>query len=412
MIRPPIPDNEAARQLALDELQILDTLEEQAYDDLTFLAAQICDTPIALVSLVDRDRQWFKSHHGLDARETPRELAFCAHAILRDEPLVVEDALKDVRFHDNPLATGAPHVKFYAGAPLILRNNIRIGTLCVIDDHARPLSTSQRQALEALARQVITQLELRLQLQAMTRLDRVKDEFISMVNHELRTPLTSINGALSLLRNQVAGELPQQAVQLVDVAYRNGERLLNIVNDILDVSKLEAGKMEMEMGAIELVPFLHKAIELNRGYCETYGSQLELRPAEAGDLPWVQGDEHRLLQVMNNLISNAAKFTHAGDIIEVSYRREGDSIQIAVTDHGPGIPNNQQQELFSKFRQLSAASNAKAPGTGLGLNICKLIVEQQGGSITCESVPGEQTTFRFTLPEKRALKSPDPAGEI
>ncbi len=408
MIRPSIPDNEAERQRALDELQILDTLEEEAYDDLTYLAARICDTPIALVSLIDRDRQWFKSHHGLDVRETPRELAFCAHAILKDEPLIVEDSLEDARFHDNPLVTGAPHVKFYAGAPLILRDNIRVGTLCVIDDHARPLDASQRKSLEAIARQVVTQLELRLQLQALTRLDRIKDEFVSMVNHELRTPLTSINGALSLLHNQVTGKLPQEAAQLVNVAYRNGERLLTIVNDILDVSKLEAGKMEMQTSPIELVPFLQKAIELNRGYCETCGSQLELRAAEAGDLPWVTGDEHRLLQVMDNLISNAAKFTHAGDTIEVSYRREDGHIRIAVTDHGPGIPHDLQKELFTKFKQFSAASNAKAPGTGLGLNISKLIVEQQGGRIGCESVPGEHTTFHFSLP----LLAGTPPGRI
>ena len=200
MISAPKPQNEAARQQALDELQILDTLEEQVYDDLTLIATEICQTPIALVSLIDRDRQWFKSHQGLDAHETPRELAFCAHAILDDHVFVVEDTLKDERFHDNPLVTGGPNIKFYAGAPLILRNNIRVGTLCVIDDHARPFSDKQRQALEALARQVVSQLELRLQVQALTRLDHAKDEFISIVNHELRTPLTSVYGSLALLR--------------------------------------------------------------------------------------------------------------------------------------------------------------------------------------------------------------------
>ena len=397
MISAPKPDNEAERQQWLDELQILDTLEEQAYDDLTFVAAQICQTPIALVSLIDHDRQWFKSHHGLNARETPRELAFCAHAILDDHPLVVEDTLKDERFHDNPLVTSGPNVKFYAGAPLILRDNIRVGTLCVIDDHARPLSEMQRQALEAIARQVVSQLELRLQLQALTRLDHTKDEFISMVNHELRTPLTSINGSLSLIRNHVVGEIPPQAMQLIDVAYRNGERLLNIVSDILDISKLEAGKMEMQMNSFELGAFLQKAIELNRPYCEAYGCNLELRSTDSSGLAQIRGDENRLLQVISNLISNAAKFTHASDTVEITCLQKGDQVQIGVTDHGPGIPREKQNDLFTKFKQLSHDSNAKAPGTGLGLNICKLIVEQHGGSIACESVPGEHTTFRFTL---------------
>lgn len=398
MISAPLPKNEAARQQSLDELQILDTLEEQAFDDLTLIAAQICQTPIALVSLIDRDRQWFKSHHGLDARETPRELAFCAHAILDDHAFVVEDTLKDERFHDNPLVTSVPNVKFYAGAPLILRGNIRVGTLCVIDDHARPFSEMQRRALEALARQVVSQLELRLQLQALTRLDRTKDEFISMVNHELRTPLTSINGSLALIRNQVTGEIPPQAMQLIDVAYRNGERLLNIVNDILDVSKLEAGKMEMEMAPFEVLPFLQKAIELNRPYCEVYGCKLELRPLDSSSPAQVKGDENRLLQVMSNLISNAAKFTHASDTVEIHVLQNDDQVQVGVTDHGPGIPQDKLKDLFTKFKQLSKDSNAKAPGTGLGLSICKLIVEQHGGNIGCESVPGKHTTFQFTLP--------------
>ena len=400
MISAPKPQNEAARQQALDELQILDTLEEQVYDDLTLIATQICQTPIALVSLIDRDRQWFKSHHGLDARETPRELAFCAHAILDDHVFVVEDTLKDERFHDNPLVTSGPNMKFYAGAPLILRNNIRVGTLCVIDDHARSFSEKQRQTLEALARQVVSQLELRLQLQALTRLDHAKDEFISIVNHELRTPLTSVYGSLALLRNQVTGDIPPQSMQLVDVAYRNSERLLNIVNDILDVAKLEAGKMEMHMSPFEVQPFLQKAIDLNRPYCEAYGCNLELRlaPIDSDNSVRVKGDENRLLQVMNNLISNAAKFTHASDTVEVFFTQKGDQVHIGVTDHGSGIRQENLKDLFIKFNQLSKDSNAKAPGTGLGLNICKLIVEQHGGNIGCESVPGKHTTFQFTLP--------------
>jgi signal transduction histidine kinase len=399
MIPAPLPANETERQRWLDDLQILDTLEEQAYDDLTFLAAQICQTPIALVSLVDRNRQWFKSHHGLNAQETPRDLAFCAHAILDDKPLVVEDPLQDERFRDNPLVTGAPHVHFYAGAPLILRQNVHVGTLCVIDDHARPLSDMQRQALEAIARQVVSLLELRLQVQALSRLDTTKDEFISMVNHELRTPLTSIHGSLSLLRNQVTGAIPEHALQMLDVAYRNGERLLNIVNDILDVSKLEAGKMEMHMATIDLFSFLQKAIDLSQPYCAGLGCRIDLRTADATDPVQVLGDEPRLLQVMNNLVSNAAKFGRAGDTVEISWQREAGRVQVRVTDHGRGIPPEKHKDLFSKFKQLSQDSNAKAAGTGLGLSICKLIVEQHGGSIGCESMPNDHTTFFFTLRE-------------
>lgn len=160
----PLLDNEEERLRALERLDILDTLEEQDYDDLTFLAAQLCDTPIALISLVDDKRQWFKSHHGLDVRETPRDFAFCAHAIHGDELFIIEDSDNDERFYDNPLVTSKPHVKFYAGMPLYIDNKYPIGTLCVVDDHARKLSEKEKKALEALSRQAVNQLELRLKV--------------------------------------------------------------------------------------------------------------------------------------------------------------------------------------------------------------------------------------------------------
>ncbi|NWG85901.1 MAG: GAF domain-containing sensor histidine kinase [Hydrogenophilaceae bacterium] len=402
MIPAPLPDNEEERQRWLDELNILDTIEEQAYDDLTFLAAQICQTPIALVSLIDRERQWFKSHHGLDARETPRDLAFCAHAIHDDQLFLVPDSLKDERFHDNPLVTGAPHVQFYAGAPLILRDNIRVGTLCVIDDHARDMTEAQKQALAAIARQVVSQMELRLKLHEIAQLDQAKDEFISMVSHELRTPLTSINGSLALLHSGAVGGLSAQGQGLVDIALRNGERLLNIVNDILDLAKIEAGKLQLHIEPIDLEALLKNAIELNQPFCAKCKCVAKLRRSDDGQAVQIMGDEQRLLQVMSNLISNAAKFSYPNDTVLVTLGREGGEVTVGVTDHGPGIPPDKQQDLFTKFKQIHAEQNKKLPGTGLGLTICKLIVEMHQGRIGFKSEPGVQTTFYFTLPLQAA----------
>lgn len=160
-MKAPIPRNEAQRLEALREYHILDTAAEQAYDDITALAAYLCDVPIAMISLVDESRQWFKSKLGLNQQETPRDVAFCAHAILQTEPLIVKDALKDTRFADSALVTREPHIRFYAGFPLATPEGLALGTLCAIDRRPRQLSASQKTAMQALSRQVMALLELR-----------------------------------------------------------------------------------------------------------------------------------------------------------------------------------------------------------------------------------------------------------
>ena len=160
-MKAPLPKNEAQRLAALKEYHILDTAPEQIYDDITALAAHLCDAPIAMVSLVDESRQWFKSKLGLNPRETPRDVAFCAHAILQSEPLIVRDAMKDARFADSALVTRSPHIRFYAGFPLASPEGFALGTLCAIDRKPRQLSAAQKQAMQALSRQVMALLELR-----------------------------------------------------------------------------------------------------------------------------------------------------------------------------------------------------------------------------------------------------------
>jgi len=160
-MKAPIPNNEAERLAALREYHILDTGNEQSYDDITALAAHICKVPIIMISLVDEVRQWFKSRVGITQRQTPRETAFCAHAILQHEPFVVRDAKIDRRFANNPLVTGDPHIRFYAGFPLVNPEGLALGTLCVIDRKPRRLSARQENAMQALVRQVMALLELR-----------------------------------------------------------------------------------------------------------------------------------------------------------------------------------------------------------------------------------------------------------
>ena len=171
----PLPTNEAERLAALKEYHILDTETEQSYDDITTLAAQICEAPIAMVSLVDDTRQWFKSRVGVAQQQTPREVAFCAHAILQSKPFIVKDATKDRRFADSALVTGEPHIRFYAGIPLTNPEGLALGTLCVVDHHPRRLSAAQQKALQALSRQIMTLLELkRVSTRLADALEQVK----------------------------------------------------------------------------------------------------------------------------------------------------------------------------------------------------------------------------------------------
>lgn len=177
-----LPDNEAERLAALRRYDVLDTADEQEYDDLTTMAAAICDVPISVISLIDENRQWFKSRHGIAATETPREEAFCAHAILRpDEIMEVRDSALDRRFAGNPLVTGGPKIRFYAGAPLLSAEGAAIGTICVIDQKPRELSPLQKKGLAALSRRVVAQFEMR-QVMAQLELQSMSDGLTGVWN--------------------------------------------------------------------------------------------------------------------------------------------------------------------------------------------------------------------------------------
>lgn len=402
MISAQLPDNESTRLKALRELDILDSLEEQAYDDLTAIAAQIAGVPIALVSLIDKDRQWFKSHHGLAARETPRDYAFCAHAILGDQPFVIEDARRDVRFHDNPLTTGAPEVVFYAGVPLSLDGENKLGTLCVIDHQPRQLSPEQLMTLAALARQVEYLLRLRQQLKWMRDFDKVRTEFVAMVSHELRSPLTSVCGALTLLVSGKIDGLSGEAKSLVEMANRNSDLLLRLVNDILDLTKMETGYLTLlrqSMPARDLCP---RALATAQSLADKFGIHLKLVASEAAEDAVVYVDEHRIQQVLGNLLANAIKHAPEHSTVTLAFERVGAGVRFSVHNTGPGIPEDKQGLLFRKFQQVESLGNARLPGTGLGLVISKQLVELHGGEIGFRSVPNDVTTFYFTLPLSHA----------
>jgi PAS domain S-box-containing protein len=228
-------------------------------------------------------------------------------------------------------------------------------------------------------------------------IERMKNEFISTVSHELRTPLTSICGALGLIVGGIAGEIPPKALLMVEIASKNSERLIRLINDILDIDKIESGKMVFNFQPVELTPLLEHVIDMNRAYGQQFDITFKLESSLAG--AWVYADSDRLIQALTNLLSNAAKFSPIGAQVLVSLTRRSEMLRIAIQDRGPGIPEAFRARLFQRFAQADASDARQKGGTGLGLNITKAIVEKLGGQIDVMILPEAGSMFFIDLPE-------------
>ncbi|MEO8024141.1 ATP-binding protein [Polaromonas sp.] len=231
---------------------------------------------------------------------------------------------------------------------------------------------------------------------ALKHVDRIKSEFVSTVSHELRTPLTSIRGSLGLIAGGVGGKLPDAVMKLVEIAKNNCERLIRLINDILDIEKIESGKMQLNLQELALKPLLLQALAANEGFGAAKNVGLRLYCPD--ETLQVLADSDRLTQVITNLLSNAMKFSPPDGTVEVHVSRAGLGVRVEVRDRGPGIPDEFRKRIFQKFSQADSSDTRQAAGTGLGLNISRAIVERLGGHIGFESETGAGTTFFFELP--------------
>jgi signal transduction histidine kinase len=238
--------------------------------------------------------------------------------------------------------------------------------------------------------------ELRRAKEAAEEANIAKGLFIANVSHELRTPLTAIIGSLGMVNSYLSDSLSAEAKTMVDMAYQNGKRLSVLINDILDFEKLNANRMEFQYRPLQLTSFLTQALELNHSFAEGCRVSFVLEQP-AGEVKII-ADEQRLMQVMTNLLSNAAKHSPAGEQVLISVEKKTDRVRVSVRDHGEGVPASFRPHIFEKFAQAESSSSKKNAGTGLGLAISKAIIEQMGGTIGFESEIGKGAMFYFELP--------------
>ena len=404
MNSPSIPVNERERLENLRAYSILDTLPEAEYDEITFLASKICGTPISLVTLIDETRQWFKSKYGLEINETPREYAFCAHAIQdQDNILIVPDSREDIRFQDNPLVTDHPNVVFYAGVPLVTPQGFPLGTLCVIDNVPRRLEESQIEALHALANQLIKLLELRIAFiqlgeseQRLKELNATKDRLFSIIGHDLRGPIGGFKSLIQLLISGYDLSNSKQLLEILKVIHKTAYSTYDLLENLLEWAKSQQNEIVFNPEKINLKDLVFNIMNL---FSEVILNKEINIVNEIPDDQFLVADKNMLSTVLRNLISNAIKFTPNGKSIKISVANIGDNIKISVQDEGTGIQEEDLPKLFNSLSPLSSYGTQGEKGSGLGLLLCKDFIDRHNGIIEVNSIWDKGSTFSFTLPQ-------------
>ncbi|CBN58455.1 MULTISPECIES: ATP-binding protein [Kamptonema] len=419
-----IPDNETERLKALQRYEILDTRPEGTFDRVTAIVARLLQVPIAVVSLVDNDRIWFKSRHGLDIQQIDRSPGLCASAILSPDIYVVTDATKDARAATNSLVTSDFGLRFYVGAPLQTHDGYSLGTLCAIDKQPRPISPQEMGILNDLAGIVMDEIELRLAARKVDELNaelaeakekaevanEAKSIFLANMSHELRSPLNAILGFSQIMTRSKT--LPSEHIENVGIISRSGEHLLSLINNVLDLSKIEAGHTTLNEKNFDLYRLLDDLEDMF--HLKADDRRLQLIFERSPDVPrYVRTDEVKLRQILINLLNNALKFTQVGGVSvrvvtdggslvtgtatkQITDESEKTMLRFEVEDSGPGIAPEELDSLFEVFVQTQTGKEAQE-GTGLGLPISRKFVQLMGGEIAVSSEVGSGTNFKFNI---------------
>ncbi|QWX82673.1 GHKL domain-containing protein [Cellulophaga sp. HaHaR_3_176] len=398
MITPKVYDKEKERLNNLKSYSILDTLPEEDYDNLTRIAASICGTPVSLITLIDSDRQWFKSSHGIGVKETDVNISFCGHLINDpEEVLMVPDSRLDIRFHDNPLVTGDTKVIFYAGVSLVSDEGYPLGSLCVIDNEPKKLNKDQLDSLKALSKQVINLLRLRKNEKKLKHTLAILEDknlelerFAYIAAHDLKSPLNNISEMAKLFLKQYSIKLDDEGVEMMQMILNSSDKLKKLVHGLLEFSKSETILNESKV-SINLKT-LHKNLSTLFSFENDLNITLETKLTE------IQANETVLDQILINLLTNAIKYNDKNlTRIEISITENKTHYNFDVIDNGPGIPPILHDKIFTIFKIGANQDKYGKQGNGIGLATVKKIVEKSGGDISVSSELGNGAKFSFSI---------------
>ncbi|MCP9200821.1 GAF domain-containing sensor histidine kinase [Gramella sp. GC03-9] len=399
MIIPEKPDNERLRLRAVRQLGLLEELPQETYDNITLLAQEICETPVALLTILDDEKQWFKSRKGFDLTETDRDISFCGHAILEPGKLFeVEDALNDPRFDKNPLVTFKDiNVRSYAGIPILNKQGQALGTLCVLSKKPKKLNLHQRKCLIALGKQVeilyefhYKSVELEDMRDELQENNKVLQDFAGNVSHDLKMPLANIILSADIVRAKYSSALDKAGLGYLEYIKNSGLKLSEYVTSLLEYYSGNGEKVK----EIEKF-FLNDLIEDILDLLEIDANCMINMPEENMA---INGNRAAIGQVLMNLISNSIKHNPKEEIlIDITCEEQAGYYYFGVRDNGVGIPEKDLNKIFDLFTVIKVKNAKSSEGHGIGLSTVKKLITIMNGDINVKSDKEKGTLFEFSV---------------
>lgn len=397
MIAPKTPANEKNRLKAVKSYSLLDTLPESDYDNITKIIASVLDVPISLVTLLDDHRNYLKSHHGVPFNESPRDISFCGHAILEQEPIfIIEDARKDLRFRDNPLVTEYNAI-FYAGVPLINPDGFALGTLCAFGHEVKKLTDFQQEILINLGKQVVNLFELRkknnalekAKLQLKVQNNNLK-QFTGHVSHDMKMPLANMIISSDILKQKFSTQIGEKGSEYLDYIKKSALKLSDYINSLLEhyeSDHLEGYQNNEKYSVNHILEDLIDLLNIDTN-CEISIPENDFE---------INCNRSAIEQIFLNLIANSIKYCDKPiAIIKITSEIKEDHIYFEVIDNGIGIPEDKLNSIFELFSTVGNLDKFGQKGHGIGLSTVKKLVESLDGEITVNSELGKGTSILFS----------------